>query len=97
MRDCAHDFKPLERLFGTLGSGDAFGESCLLAINEIKPKFFNALCLSDCIVLSIDRQNFDDIYQAQDKRHLNDKMNFIKSIPEFENQAFSTTKLKNFC
>lgn len=30
MRDATNDWKPLERLFGTLQAGMAFGESCML-------------------------------------------------------------------
>jgi CRP-like cAMP-binding protein len=36
LRDAGYDYKPLERLFGTLVAGQAFGESCVLNAAEGK-------------------------------------------------------------
>lgn len=47
-RDAFDNYKPLERLFGTMTVGMAFGESVFLNINESRPRFYNAVALSEC-------------------------------------------------
>jgi CRP-like cAMP-binding protein len=42
---------PLERLFGTLTPGMAFGETALLLMNEPKHKFYNAIALTEAYYL----------------------------------------------
>ncbi len=57
LRDAGNKFKPLERLFGTLTEGMAFGESALLN-RELadRNRFFNAIALSECLVLRLDTE-----------------------------------------
>lgn len=56
------EFKPLERMFGTLTPGMAFGESSILQLNETKNRFYNAIALNDVYVLSIKKSEFLKIY-----------------------------------
>jgi len=58
------EFKPLERMFGTLTPGMAFGESSLLQLNESKSRFYNAIALTDAFVLSIKKSEYLKIYYA---------------------------------
>ena len=44
-RDVEDDYKPLERLFGKVTAGMAFGETGLLNLSENKLRFYNAIAL----------------------------------------------------
>ena len=50
MRDSQDSYRQLEKLFGILGKGMAFGESILLGSQE-KNRFYNAITLTDCVIL----------------------------------------------
>jgi CRP-like cAMP-binding protein len=58
MRDSKNQYHPLERHFGTLSTGMAFGESMLLGSQEPQ-RFFNAIAMSECIVLTLQRVDFE--------------------------------------
>lgn len=51
MRDAKDKYAPLERLFGVLAEGNAFGESALLYEN--RRKFYNAITFTECYFLTI--------------------------------------------
>lgn len=55
IRDAGDNYKALERHFGVLTAMMAFGQSCLL---NPEPKFFNAIALSDTVVLSLMKSDF---------------------------------------
>lgn len=55
LRDTQNDYKPLERLFGTISSGMAFGESTLLSLHENKNRFYNAVAMSESYYLQINK------------------------------------------
>jgi hypothetical protein len=46
MRDAKAEFVPLERMFGTLTKGMAFGETAMCL--EPKKRFYNAIALTEC-------------------------------------------------
>ena len=50
LRDSHDNYKPLERHFGTLEQGTCFGESFMLGGPD-KNRFFNAIAMSDCVLL----------------------------------------------
>jgi hypothetical protein len=51
MRDSGNNYLPLERLFGTLTQGMAFGEISLLNPYKLEQKFYNAVALTECYLL----------------------------------------------
>lgn len=53
MRDSV-TFRPLERHFGTLSVGNAFGESLL----HYDKQFYNAIAFTDVITLSLDKKEY---------------------------------------
>lgn len=55
-RDVLNDYKPLEKLFGVLQPCNAFGECALL--QEPKTKFYNAIALTDCVLLTVSRRDY---------------------------------------
>jgi len=75
----------------------AFGETALLDFQNTSLKFFNAVALTECWYLEINRDDYERIYKAQDKRHLTAKSAFIRIIPEFNNYGFSKQKEKYIC
>ena len=75
----------------------AFGETALLNFNDTRLKFFNAVALTECWYLELNRDDYERIYKAQDRRHLNEKSAFIRIIPEFNNFGFSKQKEKYIC
>ena len=77
-RDPFDDFKPLERLFGSMTVGMAFGESGFLNIAENIPRFYNAVALSECICLTISKNEYLRYLDKQEKKSENQKLIFIK-------------------
>lgn len=53
MRDTQENYVALERLFGYLTSGMAFGQSALINYYESKTRFYNAYAVSETVVLKI--------------------------------------------
>jgi hypothetical protein len=49
MRDAKGDFAPLERIFGTLTKGMAFGDTAMSL--EPRKRFYNAIALTECWIL----------------------------------------------
>ena len=74
----------MEKFFGNLTSGMAFGESCLLHPYEDQDKFYNSVAMCTTEVLQIDLLAYRAILQKQQSRILAEKMSFIKNIPELE-------------
>ena len=84
LRDSKNKFKPLERHFCNLSSGFVFGESILLGRQE-KNRFFNAIAMSNCKLLRISRIDFNYMLTLQDRKVFNEKIEFLRSLPEFKN------------
>jgi hypothetical protein len=57
-RDSDDNYKALERLFGTMTVGMAFGETGFLTGNDNKKRFYNAVALSECYCLTISLKDF---------------------------------------
>lgn len=72
----------------------SFGESIFLGSSN-KNRFFNAIALTECVCLSLDKNDFDYVLHAAERKILNDKIAFISSIPEFS--PLPRSKLKNLC
>ena len=62
LRDTFEDYKPLERMFGILSTGMAFGESALLNYDS-KPtlRFYNAIAMTESYVLIIMKKDFVEV------------------------------------
>lgn len=54
-RDSEDNYQALERLFGTMTQGMAFGETSFLNPSDNKLRFYNAVALTDCLVMTISR------------------------------------------
>jgi len=67
-RDSEENYKVLERLFGTMNVGMAFGETSFLNFNDNKVRFYNAIALSDCVVLTLSRKDFFHVLETQEKK-----------------------------
>lgn len=93
MRDAKDKYAPLERLFGVLAEGNAFGESALLYEN--RRKFYNAITFTECYFLTIQKLDFDHFIRDVEKRDVNEKISFLKTIPELSHVGISRTKLAN--
>lgn len=90
-------YEPLERHFGTLKAGNSFGESILLGGPD-KTRFFNAIALEDCVCLQLSKFDFDYVCSSSERKIFNEKLAFIRSIPEFKTFAPpSRSKLVYFC
>lgn len=57
-RDSEDSYRVLERLFGTMTVGMAFGESGFLTPGDNKARFYNAIALSECVCLTISKKDF---------------------------------------
>jgi len=96
IRDSFDFYKPLERFFGTLRVGMAFGESPLLGGSD-KNRFFNGTALTDCVCLTLSKSDFDFIMTSSERKIFNDKISFIRSIPEFKSLSLPRQKLEFLC
>jgi hypothetical protein len=67
-RDSEDNYKVLERLFGTMIAGMAFGETSFLNLNDNKLRFYNAVALTDCVVLTLSRKDFYHVLETQEKK-----------------------------
>ena len=83
----------MEKHFGTLSKGMSFGESFMLGGNYLN-RFFNAISLTDCILLTLKKEKYDEAMGAAERRIYQDKKDFLKSLPEFKNYSLSTVKSK---
>ena len=67
-RDPTKGYKPLERHFGTITSGMAFGESCMFGsesrgLSE-KPSFFNAIALTECYFITLSMHDLKETMKS---------------------------------
>ena len=76
-RDSENNYKPLERLFGTMTVGMAFGQTAFQNSPEGKKRFYNAVALSECYYLTISRKDFQMAIELQEKKSLNEKVQFL--------------------
>ena len=76
-RDSENNYKPLERLFGTMTVGMAFGQTAFQNSAESKKRFYNAVALSECYYLTISRKDFQMAIELQEKKSLNETVQFL--------------------
>jgi CRP-like cAMP-binding protein len=77
-RDSLDNFKALERLFGSMTVGMAFGESGFLNTNDNRARFYNAVALTECVCLTISKSDYLRYLDKQEKKSQNEKLYFIK-------------------
>jgi len=77
--------------------GMAFGESGFLNIADNIPRFYNAVALSECICLTISKNEYLCYLEKQEKKSENQKLIYIKEIPELNNMGIARSKLRKFC
>ncbi len=58
-----------------------------------KNRFFNAIAFTDCILLTLSKADFDFINSSSERKIFNDKMAFIKTMPEFKTLSLPRAKL----
>lgn len=63
---------------------------------ETKKKFYHAITLDTCYLLSIPKMDFDHIMRDVERKAVNERILFIKTIPEL-NVNISRHKLINLC
>ena len=91
LRNSKNQYAPLERLFGTLDIGMSFGEFAVA--KEAKRKFYEAITLTDCLCFVISRLDFEMSLKEVEKKSVNEKIVFLKTIPEFNHISLSRNKL----
>lgn len=67
------------------------------ASTESKPRFYNAIALTEVYYLQITKDDFSRVISDQQRRSLLDKQQFLKSIPEFDNPGLTRSKLQYLC
>lgn len=92
LRDSQNCYKPLEKHYGTLTSGQSFGESGFLH-NQDRPRFFNAIAMTDCLILQLQKSDFDKQIAKQEKNIFNEKMAFLTSCPALSKLHLTRSKL----
>ena len=96
-RDVRDVQKPLERIFATLVKGDAFGQQSMIHLNnEKKKKFYSAIALCDCQVLSLTQTELLQVLKDKANRQLQERMLFVKTIPELS-KVSQRSKLNSLC
>ena len=68
MRDVNDGYKPLERLFGKLTDGMAFGLTGLTNLHESQKRFYNAIALKDTVCLTLQKSDLLQIIESLEKR-----------------------------
>lgn len=68
LRDVGDNYKPLERLFGRLSDGMAFGLSSFMHLNETQKRFYNAIALRDTVCLTLQKSDLLEIMDHTQKR-----------------------------
>ena len=64
----------------TLSDGQGFGE---LALLQQKPRMATVRCMEDTHIMVLTKSAFDEAIGKIERRSLNDKVNFLRSIPMF--------------
>lgn len=72
----------------------AFGQSCLI---QPETKFFNAIALQETVCLTLLKSDFEYIYHSKERKNNNDKIAFIKQIPQFKSLALTRSKQMMLC
>lgn len=75
----------------------AFGQTGLVNLTENRQRFYNAIALKDSLCLAMKKSHFIEVYEQQEKRIQNEKIGFLKSIPELNNIGMTRSKLIHFC
>ena len=91
-RDVQDDDSELERMIAEeegedgfitiakLSKGSAFGE---LALIEMKPRMADIRCTKNCHLMTLNKENFNNVIGAKEKRIYQEKINFLKNVPIF--------------
>lgn len=65
MRNTRENLKELERLFGTMGAGMAFGESCMFGNDAAslmdRNKFYNPIALTESYYLTLNMRDYQKV------------------------------------
>jgi hypothetical protein len=56
-------------------------------------RFFNAIAMTDCILLQLSKEGFDYVMSTSERKIFNDKMAFFRSMPEFKHLSLPRSKL----
>jgi hypothetical protein len=75
----------------------AFGESALFDIYESRKRFYNAVALTETFILKISRREYAKVVHTHAKRSLNEKIAFLKAIPDFNGASIPRLKLTSLC
>jgi hypothetical protein len=75
----------------------AFGESSLFNIYEASKRFYNATALTETYLLKISRREYAKVVHTHAKRSLNEKIAFLKAIPNFNGGSIPRLKLTTLC
>lgn len=63
-----------------------------------KPRFFNAVAQTNCLLLQMSKDVFEYVMSCTERKILNDKIAFLRSLPEFKSTfTMQSTKIKQFC
>ena len=75
----------------------ACGFTGMINLHESQKRFYNAVALRDTQCLTLQKSDLLQIIESLEKRSQNDKMAFLKSIPELSNISMTRSKLLIFC
>ena len=73
----------------------AFGHSAMCLEN--RKKFYHTISLTESWILQISKFDFETVVKEVEKKLVNEKVIFLKTIPEFGSTSLSRTKLVNLC
>lgn len=63
-----------------------------------EPRFFNAIAMTDCILLQLSKEVFDHLMTSSERKIFNDKKLYLSQLPEFNGKiTLVSSKLKQFC
>jgi CRP-like cAMP-binding protein len=87
LRNSKDNYNTLERLFGTMHAGMAFGESCMFGSESHslyeKNKFYQAVALTDSYYLTLSLKDYRNAMLYHEDQIEKDQLNFLRKIPEF--------------
>lgn len=72
--------------------GCVFGEAMLLG-DTSKIRFYNAIAMTTCKLLRISKSDFNYVLTLKDRKVFAEKMEFLRSVPEFKSLSLQRHKL----
>jgi len=63
---------------------------------ETRKRFYNAIALTDVVMLTLQKSDFEHAVREIEKKFVNERIVFLKTIPEF-NINITRSKLQNLC